>query len=571
MVSKKLPLGQILIEQAGLTEAQIQEGLRVQREKGGRLGEILVGLKIITEEILLQAVAFKMELAYVPAIRSEDVDLDLVARVPINFAKQYTLLPLRMHDGMAVVATADPLDFYALDDVRMLLGTDVEPVVAHTKAILGAINLVYQRDSNAAEEMISDLSEENLDLLAAEMEEPQDLLDAAEEAPIIRLINSLLYQAVKDRASDVHIEPFEKDLVVRYRIDGILYEILRPPKRLQSSIASRVKIMSGLNIAEKRLPQDGRIRIKIAGRDIDIRLSVIPTSFGERIVMRLLDRSNVMLDLSDIGLMPDQLEITYKLIQRSHGIILVTGPTGSGKTTTLYAALQKINTSDKNIITVEDPVEYQIQGIGQIQVNPKINLTFASALRSILRQDPDVILVGETRDLETAEIAIQASLTGHLVFSTLHTNDASGAVTRLIDMGIEPFLVSSAVMAIYAQRLVRRVCRECAQAARPTEEALQQLGVDRARAKESAIPYAKGCEKCMGTGYLGRTAIYELMLVDDTIRALILKNADSSTIKRAALTNGMMTLRMDGARRVLAGITTIEEVLRVTEEDQINL
>jgi general secretion pathway protein E len=571
VVSKKLPLGQILMEQAGLTQAQLEEGLRVQREKGGRIGEILVGLKFISDEALLKAVAFKMELEYVPVIHAEDVDRELVARVPINFAKQYALLPLRTHDGTAVVAMADPLDFYALDDVRMLLGMDVEPVVAHTKTILDAINLVYQREASAAEEMIGDLSEENLDLLAAEIEEPQDLLDAAEEAPIIRLINSLLYQAVKDRASDVHIEPFEKDLVVRYRIDGILYEILRPPKRLQSSIASRVKIMSGLNIAEKRLPQDGRIRIKIAGRDIDIRLSVIPTSWGERIVMRLLDRSNLLLDLSEIGLMPEQLEMTNKLIQRSHGIILVTGPTGSGKTTTLYAALQKINTPDKNIITVEDPVEYQIPGIGQIQVNPKINLTFANALRSILRQDPDVILVGETRDLETAEIAIQASLTGHLVFSTLHTNDAAGAVTRLIDMGIEPFLVSSSVVAIYAQRLVRRVCRECAQEAKPTAEELRRLGVDPARSGNARIPIAKGCEKCMGTGYLGRTAIYELMLVDDNVRSLILKNADTSTIKRAALANGMMTLRMDGARRVLGGVTTIEEALRVTEEDQINL
>jgi general secretion pathway protein E len=512
-----------------------------------------------------------MYLEYLPEIPASLIDRGLVSLIPINFAKQYTLIPVREREGVAVVATADPLDFYALDDVRMLLGMDVEPVVARPSAILDAINLVYQRESGAAEQMMSGLEEQGLGALASELEEPQDLLDSADEAPIIRLINSLLYQAVKDRASDVHIEPFEKDLVVRYRIDGILYEILRPPKRLQSSIASRVKIMSGLNIAEKRLPQDGRIRIKIAGKDIDIRLSVVPTSWGERIVMRLLDRSNVLLELTDIGLMSEQLEITNKLIQRSHGIILVTGPTGSGKTTTLYAALQKINTPDKNIITVEDPVEYQIEGIGQIQVNPKIHLTFASALRSILRQDPDVILVGEMRDLETAEIAIQASLTGHLVFSTLHTNDAAGAVTRLIDMGIEPFLVSSSVVAIYAQRLVRLVCHDCAQKAHPTDEELRRLGVPELAVRDAVVLHAKGCERCMGTGYLGRSAIYELMLVDDRIRSLILKNADSNTIKRTALENGMTTLRMDGARRVLAGATTIEELLRVTEEDQINL
>ncbi len=571
MDSRRLPLGDILKEQAGVTDAQIEEGLRIQREKGGRLGEILVGLKAISEDELFRAIAFKMDLEYLPEIPASQIDRELVSLIPINFAKQYTLIPIRTRDGMAVVATSDPLDFYALDDVRMLLGMDVEPAVAPARAILDAINLVYQRESGAAEQMMSGLEQQDLGALASELEEPQDLLDSADEAPIIRLINSLLYQAVKDRASDVHIEPFEKDLVVRYRIDGILYEILRPPKRLQSSIASRVKIMSELNIAEKRLPQDGRIRIKIAGKDIDIRLSVIPTSWGERIVMRLLDRSNVLLDLAQIGLMPEHLEVTNKLIQRSHGIILVTGPTGSGKTTTLYAALQKINTPDKNIITVEDPVEYQIEGIGQIQVNPKIHLTFAGALRSILRQDPDVILIGETRDLETAEIAIQASLTGHLVFSTLHTNDAAGAITRLIDMGIEPFLVSSSVVAIYAQRLVRLVCRECAQKASPTDEEIRRLGIPELAARNAVVMHAKGCERCKGTGYLGRTAIYELMLVDDRIRSLILKNADSNTIKRTALEHGMRTLRMDGARRVLSGDTTIEELLRVTEEDSINL
>ncbi|MFQ5418320.1 MAG: type II secretion system ATPase GspE [Myxococcota bacterium] len=566
------PLAQILKARAGLTDEQIEAARQTQLEKGGRLGEILVDMKVITEDDLLQALAEQMELRYLPKISAEEIDTALVARIPINFARQYTLIPLRERDGTATVAVADPLDFYALDDVRMLLRADVEVVLAKPATIVDAINLVYERESGATQEAIEDLEgSESLALSEVELEEPQDLLDSADEAPIIRLVNSLLYQAVKDRASDVHIEPFEKDLVVRNRIDGILYEVLRPPKRLQSSITSRVKIMGRLNIAEKRLPQDGRIRIKIAGRDIDIRLSTIPTSFGERIVMRLLDRSNVMLDLSQIGLTPEQLETTDKLIRRSHGIILVTGPTGSGKTTTLYAALQTINTPDKNIITVEDPVEYQLEGIGQIQVNPKIELTFASALRSILRQDPDVILVGETRDLETAEIAIQASLTGHLVFSTLHTNDASGAVTRLIDMGIEPFLAASSLVAIYAQRLVRLVCQSCAERSQLTALELQQLGISAAAAGNGMVPRAKGCERCLNTGYAGRSAIYEVLLVDDHIRRLMLKNADSGTIKQAALENGMHTLRMDGARRVLAGLTTTEEVLRVTTEDEINL
>lgn len=565
-------LAQILKTRTGLTDDQIETALQTQREKGGRLGEILVGLKAITEEDLLQSLAEQMELEYLPRIGQEEIDADLVARIPIHFARQYTLIPLRQRDGTATIAMADPLDFYALDDVRMLLGTDVEVVLAKPGTIINAINLVYERESDATQEAIEDLEgHESLALAGAEVEELQDLLDSADEAPIIRLINSLLYQAVKDRASDVHIEPFEKNLVVRYRIDGILYEVLKPPKRLQASITSRVKIMGRLNIAEKRLPQDGRIRIKIAGRDIDIRLSTIPTSFGERVVMRLLDRSNVRLELSQIGFTPEQLEITDKLIKRSHGIILVTGPTGSGKTTTLYAALEKINTPDKNIITVEDPVEYQIEGIGQIQVNPKIDLTFANALRSILRQDPDIILIGETRDLETAEIAIQASLTGHLVFSTLHTNDAAGAITRLIDMGIEPFLVASSLVAIYAQRLVRLVCRKCAERSDLTDLELQQLGLSASAAGRDGVPRARGCESCLNTGYAGRLAIYEILLVNDEIRTLVLKNADSGTIKRAALKNGMKTLRMDGAQRVLAGVTTTEEVLRVTADDEINL
>jgi general secretion pathway protein E len=428
--------------------------------------------------------------------------------------------------------------------------------------------------------VIEDLGAETLDRLATALEEePRDLLEAADEAPIIKLVNSLLFEAVKKRASDIHIEPFERDLMIRYRIDGVLYNVLTPPKRLQASIISRIKIMAGLNIAEKRLPQDGRIGIKIAGRDVDIRVSAIPTAHGERLVLRLLDKGNLLLKLSEIGLQPDRLGTLDQLIRLSHGIVLVTGPTGSGKTTTLYAALNTINAPDKNIITIEDPIEYQLRGVGQMQINPKITLTFAAGLRSILRQDPDVIMVGEIRDGETAEIAIHASLTGHLVFSTLHTNDAAGAVTRLLDMGIEPFLVASSVVAIVAQRLVRVLCPACRQAYRPTPAELAKLGIGSFRplpaepgpgpdpATSVMFFKAGGCPECLDTGYRGRIGIYEILVMDDEVRALILAKADANAIKARAVERGMTTLREDGARKVLDGVTTTEEVLRVTAED----
>ncbi|MGZ6134723.1 MAG: type II secretion system ATPase GspE, partial [Myxococcaceae bacterium] len=442
--------------------------------------------------------------------------------------------------------------------------------VALGAVIVDAINGVYDRAVNEAEQLVGEMEAQDLQSLAHELEEPQDLLDTDDEAPIIRLVNSLLFRAAKERASDIHIEPMERELLVRFRIDGVLEEIIKPPKRYQNSIVSRVKVMGQLNIAEKRLPQDGRIRIKLAGRDIDIRLSTIPCTFGERIVMRLLDKNTTLLDLTDIGMARETMLGMDAVIKRSHGIILVTGPTGSGKTTTLYAALSRINTPDLNILTVEDPVEYQLQGIGQMAINPKIGLTFAAGLRSFLRQDPDVIMVGEIRDRDTAEIAIQASLTGHLVFSTVHTNDAASAITRLVDMGVEPFLVASSLTAVMAQRLVRRVCRECREAYQPTAEELKEVGLTPeavARAGNPPIYRAKGCEVCGRNGYRGRTGIYELLLVDDDIRQLALKNTDSSTIKRAGVKKGMRTLLDDGARKVLAGETTLAEVLSVTQED----
>ncbi len=562
------PLGEILREEFSLTDEQLEEVSALQRSQPGKLGELLVQLKTLREEDVLKALGLQLGLPFRPELADGDVDAELAAKVPIGFAKKHLVLPLAQVNGTAQVAVADPLDLYPLDDLRILLGCEVSPLLVPPKQILAAINRVYDRGATTSEQVVEDLTEDsNLDSLATELEEPQDLLDATDEAPIIRLVNSLLFQAVKARASDIHVEPYERELVVRFRIDGVLYNIISPPKRFQSSILSRIKVMGGLNIAEKRLPQDGRIRIKIAGKDIDIRLSVVPTAFGERAVLRLLDRTGQILELADIGFDPETLEKMSRLIRRPNGIILVTGPTGSGKTTTLYAALSKINSPDKNIITVEDPIEYQIRGVGQIQVNPKIDLTFANGLRSILRQDPDVIMVGEIRDTETAEIAIQASLTGHLVFSTLHTNDAPGAITRLIDMGIEPFLVSSSVIAILAQRLVRLVCPACKEYYRPTAAELADLGIDAGAVPPEGFARGRGCAACMRTGYRGRTGIYELLLVDAGVRELVMKNADAGTIRSYALSKGMRTLREDGIRKLLRGETTAEEVLRVTQED----
>ncbi|HEY2030748.1 MAG TPA: type II secretion system ATPase GspE [Myxococcales bacterium] len=565
-----LPIGEIMLAQGAIGREKLEEALAAQAERGGRLGEVLVSLKACAEEQVLTALALQLDLPYQPRLGADEIAQDLIGKVPINFAKQARLMPLRM-DGMGVVvAMADPLDTGAVDSLRLLLGAPVSPLLVPTQAILDCINSVYDRAANEAEQLVDDLEAGDLDTVAHELEEPQDLLDSSDEAPIIRLVNSLLFRASKERASDIHIEPQEKDICVRFRVDGVLQEVIRPPKRFQNSIISRVKIMGGLNIAEKRLPQDGRIRIKLAGRDIDIRLSTTPTVYGERVVMRLLDKSAVLLDLAEIGMDKAQLGIIESLIHRSHGIILVTGPTGSGKTTTLYAALSKINRPDLNIMTIEDPVEYQLKGISQTPVNAKIELTFANGLRSFLRQDPDVIMVGEIRDLETAEIAIQASLTGHLVFSTVHTNDAAGAVTRLVDMGVEPFLVASSLMGILAQRLVRVLCKDCREAYLPTPEELKEIGLTQTKVREATggmIYRPVGCSSCNNTGYRGRNGIYEMMLVDDDVRQLILKNVDSGTIKKAAVSKGMLTLMDDGASKVLMGVTSIAEVLSVTQED----
>lgn len=559
-------LGAILLESSSLTEDQLQQGLAVQREKGIKLGEALVQLKFLRTEDILKALSIQLGFPYESHIEVENVDPALVEHLPINYAKDNEVLPLKKENGSIVIAMADPSNFNAVDDLRLLFNADIKPVIAGSYEIVNAINAVYNRTTDKGEQVMSELDEQ-MEEIAQDFDEPVDLLDASDEAPIIRLVNSLMFRAVKQKASDIHIEPFERELVVRFRIDGILYDVMHPPKRAQNSIISRVKIMAGLNIAEKRIPQDGRIRIKIAGKDIDIRVSTIPTAFGESVVMRLLDKTSVLIDIETLGFIGKNLESVRGIIHRAHGIILVTGPTGSGKTTTLYSCLSKINSSELKIITVEDPVEYQLPGINQMQVNPKIDLTFATGLRAFLRQDPDVIMVGEIRDRETAEIAIQASLTGHLVLSTIHTNDAAATVTRLIDMGVEPFLVSSSVICIVAQRLIRGVCKDCARKYTPEEAELKKIGVTPDDLKGRQFYRPVGCPNCLETGYSGRTGIHEVMMIDDAIRTEIVKGSDASTIKKTAQAQGMKTLREDAAQKVLMGWTTVEEIMRATQED----
>ncbi len=558
-----------LLLEHGLVDEEALRRADEAREARPDIGlvEAMLNLGVLDEKRFLTAMGSILGLEVLHDLPVDDVDLELVRGLPITYAKQAHVLPLRRDDDRVVVAMSDPLDLSAKDDLRVLLRARIVPVLAPREAVFEGINKVYDRMHGLEGTAGEVLQDDDLGSIAHEIEEStKDILDVTDEAPIIRLVNSILGQAVKDRVSDIHIEPYEKYLSVRFRKDGILREVLRPPRRFQASIASRIKIMGNLNIAEKRLPQDGRIRRVVAGKEIDIRLSTVPTTFGERLVMRILDRTSTVLDLTDLGLDRQLHNTMEELIGRPHGIILVTGPTGSGKTTTLYACLTRINTPDKNILTVEDPVEYQIAGIGQMQVNPKIDFTFANGLRAILRQDPDVVLIGEIRDRETAEIAVQASLTGHLVFSTLHTNDAASAFTRLVDMGVEPFLIASSVLAMVAQRLVRVVCRECRVPYTPSPGELATMGLTQIEPGDTFFR-AAGCLACSDTGYAGRNAIYEILRVDDAVRELVMQNSDAGALKRAALEHGMRTLRQDGMLKVRRGITTAEEVMRVTQGD----
>jgi len=549
---------------AGVTPDTLNEMRTAPANNGGGFFDQLIKKKAIPEIQLLKILAEHFGLSFWQQLPMESIDIDFTQRIPIHYLKKHKIIPLITAEN-PVIALNDPSNFQPVDDLRQILkNPDLPIVLCLQDAIMSAINMAYDMSRSSAKDYFEEMDQSSTDDLISKIDETADLLDEASDAPIIKLVNLILSGAIKDRASDIHVEPYSANLKIRYRIDGILYDTLSLPRRIQSPLISRIKIMAKLNIAEKRLPQDGRIEIKIADRLVDIRVSVIPTAFGERVVLRLLDKTANILMLSDLGMHDERIKLLNKLIKSPYGIILVTGPTGSGKTTTLYAALSTINRPEINIITIEDPIEYQMDGVGQIQVNPKIDLTFAAGLRSIVRQDPDVILIGEIRDRETAEIAIQSSLTGHLVFSTLHTNDAASAVTRLIDMGIEPFLVTSSIVAIIAQRLVRVLCPHCKEVYEPDEESLANLGLSRSVLKNNTFYRKKGCNLCMQTGFRGRSAIFEILTVDDEIKRLVLKTSDANQINELAIKRGMITLQQDGIDKVLAGITTIEEVLRVT-------
>lgn len=562
----------------GLQESLISAGfspddLAEYRKRNGTTGlvDYLLQKRVVSEERILSILSQDLGLPFMKELPVEGINTDFVEIVPIQYLRQNKMVPLPIHEKKIVVVNDPSLTFYIDNLVRLLNWENFVLALSTQGSINAAINLIYDRTRQSAEEFFQEISEESPEKIISEIEETEDLLDDASEAPIIKLVNLLLTGAVRDRASDIHVEPYQSQVKVRYRIDGILYDVLSLPRRIHAPLTSRIKIMAKLNIAEKRLPQDGRIDIRIGDKSVDIRVSVIPTAFGERIVLRLLDKTAELLKLSDLGMTEKDVILFKELIKSPYGIILVTGPTGSGKSTTLYAAISTINSPEINIITIEDPIEYQIEGVGQIQVNPKIDLTFANGLRSIVRQDPDVILVGEIRDRETAEIAIQSSLTGHLVFSTLHTNDAASAITRLIDMGIEPFLVTSSVIAIVAQRLVRVLCAKCKEPYEPDSETLMKSGINPNEAKGKVFYKKRGCLYCMHTGYRGRTGIFEILTMEEPIKKLVLTTSDANQINELALKRGMKNLIHDGINKVMNGITTIEEVLRVTRVSQREL
>lgn len=581
-------LGTILARQ-GIVANEILESLYEQQvEKGVPLVELLVSTQTASLPSIMRGLANECGLPFIETIEAERISIATATRLPIAFSRLHKILVTAEHENHVEVVTGDPLDTMAIDDVRARFKKPVRAVAAPPDVVENAINRVYERQETSNELQSTDDEAD---------EGEQDILDSDEEAPIIRWVNGLFFQAVKERASDIHIEPEEREIVVRYRVDGQLYVAKRASKQFMGSVVARVKIMAGLNIAEKRLPQDGRISLKIAGRGIDVRVSTVPTSRDfERVVMRLLHKTNVLLELTELGFSDRDFFLMDRLIHRPNGIVLVTGPTGSGKTTTLYACINRINRPKVNILTAEDPVEYEIPGIHQVPVQPKIGLSFASALRAFLRQDPDVIMVGEIRDKETAEIAMHASMTGHLVLSTIHTNDAASAFTRLVQMDIEPFRVRSTVMGVLAQRLVRVLCKHCKEPYEASEYELVQLGIDPERSEARARQQlshayqthgetykpigwfgegrptfyrAKGCEQCEGKGFTGRLGVYELLVADDAVGELVLKSADAHSIKRAAQQRGMHSMRDDGARKVLAGVTTVEEVIEATQEDSL--
>ncbi|MBN2381999.1 type II secretion system ATPase GspE [bacterium] len=571
MTRSRKRIGQILVEAGLMTDEDLAKILSYNPPGKKRFGQKALELGLLSEINLFKALSFQLDLPLIPfeSLPSEPPVLPLLTK---DFLKHYLFFPISDNDHQLVIAVADPLDKYLLDDLALTTGKTIIPLLCLESDIIKAIELYMGSGASAMEMIIDNMAEEELDLISVNEEESIDALrDMAQEAPVIKLVNLFITQAVERGASDIHIEPFEGELRLRYRIDGVLHDEESPPSRLQAAIISRVKIMAEMNIAERRLPQDGRIRIRVSGKKIDLRVSTVPTMYGESIVMRILDKESIMLDLDGLGFPKTSLKAFQRIISQPHGILLVTGPTGSGKTTTLYAALDKINSPDKKIITIEDPVEYQLRGVNQIQIKPKIGLTFASGLRSIVRQDPDVMMIGEIRDFETAEIAVQSALTGHLVFSTLHTNDAPSAITRLQDMGVESFLISSCLEGVLAQRLIRVICPECKVKTKIDPQVLDEIKHKMTTTGTIVTYKGIGCEHCGQTGFRGRSGIFELMIVEDEIEDLILKKTNSSEIKKTAIEHGMLSLRMDGFNKAMAGITSIDEVIRVTQDEMLML
>ena len=562
-------IGELLVSKNIITPEQLATALKDQQQRGGRIGTALNRLGFVTESELLQ---FLSEQYSVPSIKLSEftIDPDVLKIIPDEVASKYHVMPLSVKNSNLIVAMSDPSNIFALDDIKFLTGYRVEPLIAAEGAILSAIDTYYKTTTAGLGNLLDEYNVEDVDLV-----EDSDDIDlsslerASEDAPVVKLVNAILTDAVNKNCSDIHIEAYEKSFRVRLRIDGSLYELMRPPFSMKNAIVSRLKIMARLDIAERRLPQDGRIKLKMAkGKEMDYRVSVLPTLFGEKVVLRLLDKSNLQLDMTKLGFDPDQLVDFQHAIHMPYGMVLVTGPTGSGKTTTLYSALSELNKTTENISTAEDPVEFNLEGINQVQMHEEIGLTFANALRSFLRQDPDIILVGEVRDFETAEIAIKAALTGHLVLSTLHTNDAPSTINRLLNMGVEPFLVSSSLNLVVAQRLARRICNNCREPLEIPREQLEKLGsIPKDLPDPVNLSKGKGCDLCSNTGYKGRVAMYEVMMMKDSLKELVLQGASAMEIKREAVQSGMKTLRRSGINKLLNGTTTIEEVLKTTVHD----
>lgn len=552
-IIKRKRLGDLMVETCLITQEQLSQALDIQKKSGKRLGKVLSDLNYVSEDAMLQVLEFQLGIPYID-LSTIGIMPTAVALIPVSLAERHQIIPIKIEGKKLTLAMVDPTNFYAIDDVRMISNYDVEPIIASEKDVLRAIRESYG---------VQDLVDKAVNQMRPEDMSLATTIQTAEDAPIISLVNSFISQAIKDMASDIHIEPQEKTLRVRFRIDGMLQEIGSFPRDIHAAIIARIKIISEMDIAERRIPQDGRIKVREAGRDVDVRVSTLPTIMGEKVVMRLLDQQAVILDINRLGFSPGNTDIYRKLYTQSYGMILVTGPTGSGKTTTLYSTLLAVNSPSKNIVTLEDPVEYRLPGINQVQVNPKTGLTFASGLRSMLRQDPNVVLVGEIRDGETADIAIRASLTGHLVFSTLHTNDAAGTIIRLLDMDVEPFLVASSVLGVIAQRLVRVICPQCKDSYTLNPESIERnfLGVS---PDEKIILYrGLGCSYCNNKGYRGRMAIHEVMPITSKIREAINKKASSDEICSIAIQQGMTTMRQDGINKALAGVTDLREVMRV--------